>query len=232
VYVINGRKMWTTNAQIAEYGVVYARTDTTAGRAGISALIVDSGTPGMHVTPVPVMRNHWTNEVTFENVEVPVENLIGVEGEGFKLAQEWLVRSRVSYAAQSVGVAAEAVRIAAEWARDRETFGALLATRQGVQFMLADSLVEIDAARMLAWQAAWASDQGRDARTVASMAKLFGTEMAFQVVDRAMQILGGMGTSKELPLEHWFRDMRVSRIVEGPSEIHRYLIARDLLATA
>jgi acyl-CoA dehydrogenase len=228
-YVINGRKMWTTNAQIAEYGVVYARTDPGAGRAGMSALIVDRDTPGMHVTPVPVMRNHWTNEVTFEDVEVPVENLVGGEGQGVNLAQEWLVRSRVSYAAQSVGVAAEAVRLATEWAKERVTFGASLATRQAVQFMLADSLVEIDAARLLAWQAAWAHDQGRDARTTASMAKLYGTEMGFRVVDRCMQIMGGMGLSKELPLEHWFRDMRVSRIVEGPSEIHRHLIARELL---
>jgi acyl-CoA dehydrogenase len=112
VYRINGHKMWTTGADSARYGIVYARTDRTAGRGGISALIVDGGTPGMTVTPVPVLRDHWTNEVRFEDCAVPVGNLIGAEGQGFGLAQEWLVRGRLRYAAQAVGVAAEAVRIA------------------------------------------------------------------------------------------------------------------------
>lgn len=231
-YVLNGRKMWATNADVGRYGVVYARTDRAAGRSGISAFIVEAGTPGMTSTSVPVLRNHWTTELTFEDCEIPAENLIGEEGQGFALAQEWLVRGRLMLAAQAVGVADEAVRLAVEWAKERETFGALLASRQGVQFPLADSLVEIEAARLLTWRAAWAHDQGRDARTEASMAKLYATEMGFRVLDRAMQILGGMGMSKDLPLEHWFRDLRVSRIVEGPSEIHRYLIARQALGGA
>lgn len=122
--------------------------------------------------------------------------------------------------------------MAVEWAQGRETFGALLATRQGVQFPLADSLTELTAARLLTWQAAWKDDLGDDARMEASMAKLFASEMGFTVVDRAMQILGGMGVAKELNLEHWFRDLRTMRIVEGASEIHRYLIARDMLGAA
>jgi acyl-CoA dehydrogenase len=231
-YVLNGRKMWATNADEADFGVVYARTDTSSGRAGFSAFIVESGTPGMHVTSVPVLRNHWTTEVELDDCEIPAENLVGEEGEGFKLAQRWMVRGRLMLAAQAVGVAQEAVRMAAEWAKERETFGALLATRQGVQFPLADSLVEIEAARMLTWKAAWKDDRGQDARVEASMAKLFASEMGFRVVDRAMQIMGGMGVAKELNLEHWFRDLRTMRIVEGASEIQRYLIARDLLGSA
>ena len=231
-YRINGHKLWTTGADHARYGIVYARTDTSAGRGGISALIVDADTPGMHVTSVPVLRDHWTTEVTFDNCVVPAENLVGEEGQGFALAQQWLVRGRLRYAAQAIGVAEEAVRMATEWASSRETFGALLATRQAVQFAIADAKVKLTAARHLTWEAAWDADQGRDARTKASMAKLYGTEAGFEVVDAMMQILGGMGVTKDLPLEHWFRGLRVSRIVEGPSEIHRFLIARDLLGGA
>ncbi|MCU1651990.1 MAG: acyl-CoA dehydrogenase, partial [Pseudonocardia sp.] len=233
VYRINGHKMWTTGADKARYGIVYARTaERSAGRGGISALIVDGGTPGMSVTSVPVLRDHWTTEVTFDDCVVPARNLVGAEGQGFGLAQEWLVRGRLRYAAQAVGVAEEAVRIATEWARSRETFGALLATRQAVQFAIADAHVKITAARHLTWDAAWDADRGVDARTKASIAKLYATEAGFEVVDAMMQILGGMGMTMDLPLEHWFRGLRVARVVEGPSEIHRFLIARDLLGGA
>lgn len=231
-YRINGHKMWTTGADEARYGLVYARTDPSAGRKGISALIVDGGTPGMTVTSVPVLRDHWTNEVVFDDCVVPADNLVGNEGEGFGLAQDWLVRGRLRYAAQAVGVGEEALRMATEWAEQRETFGALLASRQGVQFPLADARVRINAARHLTWEAAWNHDQGRDARTQSSMAKLYGTETGFAVVDEMMQILGGMGMTKDLPLEHWFRGLRVSRVVEGPSEIHRFVIARDMLGAS
>jgi acyl-CoA dehydrogenase len=228
-YILNGRKMWATNADEGKFGVVYARTDSASGRAGISAFVVETGTPGMNVSPVPVVRDHWTTELTFEDCEIPVENRIGEEGEGFALAQEWMVRGRLMLAAQSVGVAEEAVRIASEWAKERETFGAPLATRQGVQFPLADSDVELRAARWLTWEAAWKHDQGQDARLESSRAKLYATEMGFRVIDRAIQIMGGMGLAKEMMLEHWFRDLRVTRIVEGASEIQRYIIAREML---
>jgi acyl-CoA dehydrogenase len=232
VYRINGHKMWTSGADTARYGIVYARTDREAGRRGMSAFIVDSGTPGMTITPVPVLRDHWTTEVVFDNVEVPAANLVGEEGQGFGLAQEWLVRGRLRYAAQAVGVAEEAVRIAIEWAKTRETFGALLATRQAVQFPLADARMQISAARHLTWEAAWEADQGRDARTKASIAKVYATEAGYRIVDAMMQILGGMGMTKEMPLEHWFRGLRVARVVEGPSEIQRFLVARDMLGAA
>lgn len=231
-YVLNGRKMWVTNADEADFGVIYARTGREKGRAGISAFILETDTPGVSVATVPVMRNHWTTEMELVNCEVPAENLIGKEGDGFSLASKWLVRGRVMLASQALGVAEEAIRVAVDWAKERETFGALLATRQGIQFPLADSFVELNAARLLTWQAAWKDDQGEDARVDASAAKLYASEMGFRVVDRAIQILGGMGVAKEMNLEHWFRDLRTMRIVEGPSEIHRYVIARDMLGAA
>lgn len=231
-YVLNGRKMWATNADEADFGVLYAKTSPERGRDGISAFIVEPGTPGMEITPVPVLRNHWTTEISLTDCEIPAENLIKEEGVGFKLAEKWLVRGRVMLAAQALGVAEEAIRMATDWARERETFGAKLATRQGVQFPLADSLIELNAARLLTWKAAWKDDQGEDARLEASMAKLYASEMGFRVVDRAIQILGGMGLTKEMNLEHWFRDLRTMRIVEGGSEIQRFVIARDLLGSA
>ncbi|MGI5144422.1 MULTISPECIES: acyl-CoA dehydrogenase family protein [unclassified Streptomyces] len=231
-YRINGHKMWASGAEKARYGIVYARTDRGAGRGGISAIVVDANTPGMTVEPVPVIRDHWTTELTLQDCVVSVANRVGEEGEGFALAQEWMVRGRLRYAAQAIGVAEEAMRIATEWACTRETFGALLATRQAIQFALADARVRIDAARHLTWEAAWAADRGSDARTKASAAKLYATETGFAVVDAMMQILGGMGMTMDLPLEHWFRGLRVSRVVEGPSEIHRYLIAREILGKA
>jgi acyl-CoA dehydrogenase len=231
-YRINGHKMWASGADHARFGVVYARTDRSNGRSGISAFIVDTDTPGITVDPIPVLRDHWTTELTLDDVVIPAENLIGEEGEGFALAQEFFVRGRLRYAAQSLGVAEEAVRLAVEWAQTRETFGSLLATRQAIQFALADARIKINAARYLTWDAAWDADHGLDARTKASAAKVYATEMGFNVVDAMMQILGGMGMTSELPLEHWFRGLRVSRVVEGPSEIQRFLIAREMLGKA
>ncbi|WP_103383305.1 acyl-CoA dehydrogenase family protein [Pseudonocardia dioxanivorans] len=231
-YRINGHKMWASGADHARYGIVYARTDRAGGRGGISAIVVDADTPGMLVEPVPVIRDHWTTELTLTDCVVPADNLIGEEGAGFGLAQEWMVRARLRYAAQAIGVAEEAVRIGLDWARSRETFGATLATRQAVQFALADARVQITAARHLTWDAAWTADHGGDARTKASIAKLHATETGFAVVDAVMQILGGMGMASEMPLEHWFRALRVARVVEGPSEIHRFVIAREMLGKA
>jgi acyl-CoA dehydrogenase len=231
-YRLNGHKMWASGADHARYGIVYARTNADSTRDGISAFIVDMDMPGLAVEPVSVLRDHWTTELTLNDVIVPAGHLVGQEGQGFALAQEFFVRGRLRYASQAIGVAEEAVRLAVDWARSRETFGALLATRQAVQFALADARVDINAARYLTWDAAWDSDRGINARTKASIAKLHATEAAFKVVDAMMQILGGMGMSSDLPLEHWFRGLRVARVVEGPSEIQRFLIARDILGKA
>jgi len=221
-WVLNGTKMWITHADYAKYGVVYARTDK-----GVSAFLVDAGTPGMRVERVlPVLRDHWPTELRLENCTIPAGNLIGEEGKGLELAGKWVTRARLLYAARSVGIAEEALRIGVEWARERDTFGAVLATRQAVQFAIAESRVEIDAARWLVWQAAWMQDHGKDPRREAAAAKFYAVEAASRVVDRMIQILGAMGLSKELPLEAWYRDLRVAKILEGSSEILRQFVAR------
>jgi acyl-CoA dehydrogenase len=226
-YVITGQKMWITNADRADYGVVYARTD-----AGISAFVVDTEAAGFSTRVIPVIRDHAPVEVMLDDVVVPADNLVGQEGDGLSLASGWLVRGRLGYAARAVGIASESIRHAVEWARERETFGDLLATRQSVQWAIAEAQVNVNAARWLVWEAAWKHDAGEDARLAAAMAKLHATEMAYKVVDDMMQILGGMGMARELPLEHWLRDLRVSRIVEGSSEALRMQIARKVIGRA
>jgi len=222
-WVLNGTKMWITHAEYAKYGVVYARTEQ-----GISAFLVDAGTPGMTVTRnLPVLRDHWPTEVVFQDCVVPHDNLIGAEGKGLELAGQWVQRARLLYAARALGVAEESLRLGLEWAREREIFGKVLATQQATQFAVADSRVEIDAARALVWRAAWLHDNGRDARAAAAAAKLYSVEAASRVVDRMIQLLGAMGLSKELPLEAWYRDLRVARILEGSSEILRTYVARS-----
>ena len=226
-YVLSGRKMWITNAERADYGVVYARTD-----AGISAFIVETSRPGVSTSRIPVIRNHAPTELILDDVRIPAGNLVGQEGQGLSLAASWLVRGRLTYAARAVGIADEAVRLAVEWMGTRSTFGAPLATRQGLQWSIADAAVEISAGRWLTWQAAWKADTGQDARLEAAMAKLYCTEVSFRVVDSVMQILGAMGMAREMPLEGWFRDLRVARVVEGTSEMLRSLIARQVIGPA
>jgi acyl-CoA dehydrogenase len=231
-YVLNGQKMWITHAHAARYGVVYARTDVGAGRKGISAFIVDADTPGLTIRPIPVIRDQWTNEVTFDNVEIPADRLIGEEGEGFSIAQRFLGKFRVHFATCAIAVGEESMRIAADFVKERESFGLPMAQRQGVQFALADAHVKLRAARWLTWEAAKKHDSGEDARIESSVAKLYATEACFSVVDSMMQLMGGMGLAKEMPLEHWFRDLRVARVVEGPSDIHRFVLAREILGKA
>jgi acyl-CoA dehydrogenase len=226
-WVLNGRKLWITNADRARFGVIYARTDR-----GISAFVVETSQPGFSTRTLPVIRDHWPTEVLLDGVRVPAGNLVGEDGSGLLLASDWLVRGRLGYAARAVGIAEEAVRLAAEWVRERKTFGAALATRQAVQWAIADSRVEINAGRWLTWEAAWKDDQGEDARLEAAIAKLYCTEMGFRVVDKMMQLLGAMGMSREVPLEGWFRDLRVARVVEGSSEILRAQIARKVIGPA
>jgi acyl-CoA dehydrogenase len=226
-YVLSGRKMWITNAERADYGVVYARTD-----AGISAFIVETSRPGVSTSRIPVIRNHAPTELVLDDVRIPAGNLVGQEGQGLTLAASWLVRGRLTYAARAVGIADEAVRLAVEWMGTRSTFGAPLATRQGLQWSIADAAVEISAGRWLTWQAAWKADTGQDARLEAAMAKLYCTEVGFRVVDSVMQILGAMGMAREMPLESWFRDLRVARVVEGTSEMLRSQIARQVIGPA
>lgn len=228
-YVINGTKMWITGAQNADWGIVFARTGEPGKGEGISAFIVDRDTPGITCREIGVIRSYAPYEVTFDDVEVPEENRLGAEGQGFAICQKWLVHARVPYAAAVIGVAQAALDIAIDWARQRNVHKSLLADKQAVQWMVADSEMELRAARLLTWQAAWNGDLGHDIKTDASIAKVVSTETAGRVIDRCVQILGGMGVARELPLERWYRELRIKRIGEGPSEVHRMVLAREIL---
>ncbi|WP_198516920.1 acyl-CoA dehydrogenase family protein [Sinorhizobium meliloti] len=228
-YIINGTKMWITAADKADWGIVFARTGEAGKGAGITAFIVDRDTPGITCKEIGVIRSYAPFEVNFENVRVPGSNRLGDEGQGFAICQKWLVHARVPYAAGVVGVAQEALKIAIEWARERHVHKSRLADKQAIQWMIADSEIELRAARLLVYQAAWNADLGRDIKIDASIAKVVATETAGRVIDRCVQILGGMGVARELPLERWYRELRIKRIGEGPSEVHRMVLARHLL---
>ncbi|GMG82099.1 acyl-CoA dehydrogenase family protein [Paralimibaculum aggregatum] len=228
-YVMNGTKMWITAAGNADWGIVFARTGEAGKGGGITAFILDAGTPGMSAREIGVIRSYSPYEMVLEDVRVPVENRLGEEGRGFEICQKWLVHARVPYAAGVIGVAQEALRIATEWARGRHVHKSLLADKQAVQWMIADSEIELRAARLLTYQAAWNGDLGRDIKTDASIAKVYATETAGRVIDRCVQILGAMGVARELPLERWYRELRIKRIGEGPSEVHRMVLSRELL---
>ena len=229
-YVVNGSKMWISGIDAGEWGVLYARTGAGGDRAGITAFILDPKRPGVHINKIPLMRSYQPFEVRLDNVEIPLEHRLGDEGAGFTIAEEWLVHARVPYAAASIGVAQASLDLAVDWAKQRKTFGSLLSDKQAIQWMLADSEVDLRAARLLVYQAAWNGDLGRHIKIDASVAKLFATEAAGRVVDRCMQIFGAMGMTHALPLERWYRELRIRRVGEGPSEVQRMVIARDLLS--
>jgi acyl-CoA dehydrogenase len=231
-YILNGSKMWITGADGADWGLVFARTGEQGDRGGISCFIVNGRPKGMSMKPIPVIRSYSPYEITFQDVEVPVEDRLGEEGQGFAVCEKWLVEGRVPYAAGTIGIAQAALDIAIAWARQRETFRSKLADKQAIQWMIADSEMELRAARLLVYQAAWQGDLGRDLKIDSSIAKVVATETAGRVVDRCIQILGAMGVSKEVPLERWFRELRIKRIGEGPSEVHRMVLARQLLGDA
>jgi acyl-CoA dehydrogenase len=233
-YVLNGTKVFISHANIAKWGVVYARTDGAvpggAGREGISAFIVETASPGFQVRPLRTIRTSApANEVTFTDCEVPAANRIGEEGQGLQLAFGLLTANRFPYSAANLGIAVAAHRRAVAYANQRSTFGQYLADRQAIQWMLADSEMEIRGTRWLIWEGAWKADRGEDARVEASIAKVVSSEMLGRVIDRVVQIFGGYGVSKEFPFERWYREARVRRIGEGPSEVHRMVVARELL---
>jgi acyl-CoA dehydrogenase len=228
-WVLNGRKVFISNAHNAKWGIVFARTSKEKGRAGISCFILEPGTPGFTARNIRTIRtSSIPNDVVLEDCEIPAENLVGAEGQGLELAFDLLVKNRFPYSACNLGVAVAAHRMAIEHAKQRSTFGAPLSQRQAIQWMLADAEVEIRACRWLIWEGAWKADRGEDARVEASIAKLYSSEVLGRVIDAAVQIHGGYGVSKEFPLERWYREARVRRIGEGPSEVHRMVIARSL----
>ena len=230
-WILNGRKMWITGAEGADFGILFARTreGTAEAPPEITAFIVEPTFSGIHFNEIKVIRALSPYEIVLENCRVPVENVLGSVGQGFGVAQSWLVDARIPYAAGCIGMAQEALDMACGWVKQRPTRDGMLADKQAIQWMIADSEVELRAARMLVYDAASKVDAGQSGKVDASICKLYGTETAGRVVDRAIQMFGGMGVSQEMPLERWYRELRVKRIGEGPSEVHRMVIARDKL---
>ncbi len=228
-WVLNGTKTFISHADEAEWGVVFVRTNPAKGRAGISCFIIEKGTPGFTPRRFKTIRTVAEPcEVSFEDCHLPVEQMIGDEGRGLSLCLDLLTRNRFPYSACNLGVAVAAHRMAIAHAKQRSTFGVPLSQRQAIQWMLADAEVELRACRWLIWEGAWKADRGEDARVEASIAKLYSSEVLGRVIDAAVQIHGGYGVSKEFPLERWYREARVRRIGEGPSEVQRMVIARSL----
>ena len=230
-WILNGSKLFSSGADRADFGLVFARTDPEKGRRGISAFLVDTDSPGFEVRRVvhTLRSANYGTELSFDDVRVPAANLVGEEGGGFALANNNLTRQRIPYSATCVGIAVAAQEMAISYSQQRETFGAALASRQAIQWMIVDNEIDIRTGRMMYLAAAEKAEQGEPFRFEAAMAKLTSTEGASRVVDRAIQIHGGIGVTKDLPLERWYREMRIRRIGEGPSEVQRIIMARDLL---
>ncbi len=231
-YVLNGSKIFITNAQESSLMVVFTATDRALGHRGTTALVVDTRLPGVEMRPMRGklgIRGSGTAEVYFTDVEVPAADRLGEEGEGFRIAMTILDSSRISLAAQSVGLAQGAFEAAVRYAQQRETFGQPLKERQAIQFMLSDMATQIDAARLLTRRAAQLKDAHLPHSRESAMAKLHASETAHLCVDKGLQIFGGYGYFRENPIERMYRDQRITEIYEGSSEIQRIVIARSLL---
>ncbi|WP_106177542.1 acyl-CoA dehydrogenase family protein [Prauserella shujinwangii] len=233
-WVINGTKTFISGAERADFVIVFATTDRELGARGVTCFLVDKGTPGFQLSrPIPTMGDDWEPyELSFEHCVVPDGQRLGDVGKGWSLAEDQLTHGRLKIAAYQLGIAQRCIDIAVEWAKNRVTWGKPLATRQAVQWMLADSVTELEAARMMVYRAAWLYDERGSVGREAFMAKLFATEMAQRVTDRCLQILGGLGYSRELPIQSFYRQVRLWRIGHGTAEIHRWMIARDLLGVS
>jgi butyryl-CoA dehydrogenase len=230
-YVLNGTKQFITSGKYGDVAIVMAVTSKAAGKRGISAFWVPTDTPGYIVAGVEQkMGQHSsdTAQILFDNCRIPVENLIGEEGQGYKIALSGLEGGRIGIAAQAVGMARAAFEAALAYARDRESFGKPIFEHQAVQFRLADMATRIEAARQLIHHAALMKDAGLPCLKEAAMAKLFASEMAERVVSDAMQVFGGYGYVNDFPVERIYRDVRVCQIYEGTSDIQKILIARAL----
>ena len=233
-WVINGSKLWISGADRANFGLVFARTDSDKGRNGVTCFIVDTDTPGFHVRRVvhTLRSAHYATELQFVDMRVPDENILGEVNKGFAIANDRLTRQRIPYAAGCIGVAIKAQEMALEYVPQRETFGAPLSSRQAIQWMLVDNEIDIKQSLWITVEAAAKAERGENFRKEAAMAKLVSTEAGGRVVDRCMQMFGGLGVAKDLPFERWFREMRIRRIGEGPSEVQRHVIAREILGAS
>jgi len=228
-WVINGEKVFITNGNEADFVMVFAVTDPERGAdGGVTCFLVDRAM-GWESTPIPTMGEWGPAALSFQDVRVPNDHILGEEGKGFELAMQWIGNGRFMIPAGAIGAAERMLEMAIEHANNRHSMGQAIANYQFIQGHIADSAVELEAARWLTLHAAWQVENKMDARHTSSIAKLYGTNMANRVVDRVLQIHGGMGYTKELPLERWYRELRLLRIFEGTDEIQRRTIARNLL---
>lgn len=231
-WILNGTKIFITNGGDAEVYVVLARTDKDAEKHhGISAFIVEKGTPGFSFGKKEQklgIRSSPTMELIFENCEIPAENLLGEEGHGFKIAMKTLDGGRIGIASQAIGIAQGALDAALEYARERKQFDTPIARFQGVQFQLADMATQIEAARLLVYNAAYKASNGLSYSQASAMAKLMASETAMKVTTQAVQILGGYGYTRDFPVERMMRDAKITEIYEGTSEIQRLVIGTNL----
>jgi alkylation response protein AidB-like acyl-CoA dehydrogenase len=231
-YVLNGSKLFITNGAEADIFSVFTNHDKSAGHRGVTAVVIEKGTPGFTINPQHGkmgMKGCATAELVFDNCRIPVSNRLGEEGEGYKLALKILDSSRIMIAAQCLGLAKGALDAALSYSKQRVTFGKVIATRQAIQFMLADMAVELDAARLLTWRAAALYDEGLAHGKESAMAKLYASEAAGRIASKALQIHGGVGYFKPSAVERIYRDQRVTEIYEGTSEIQRLVISRSLI---
>lgn len=232
-WVLNGRKIWITKANVADFTITMAVTDKEKGaRGGISAFLVDKDAPGFHVVrPIPVIGGETLYEVAFDDCRVEGWKLLGTEGQGFAPMQLRLSTRRAEMAANAIGMAQRAMEMMIDYAPQRVTFGKPLSERQTIQNWISDAAIRIHAARLMTYDAAWKLDQGRDVRTEVSMIKSYALEMAWEVLDHAMQCFGAMGMTREMPLQQMAARLRLMRIYDGPTEIHNWVVARNLLGT-
>ncbi|MBK5490531.1 acyl-CoA dehydrogenase AcdA [Bacillus sp. TH17] len=230
-YILNGSKIFITNGGIADIYVVFALTDPDSKQRGTSAFIVESDTLGFSVGKKESklgIRSSPTTEIIFEDCRIPVENLLGEEGQGFKVAMQTLDGGRNGIAAQAVGIAQAALDASVEYARERHQFGKPIAAQQGIGFKLADMATDVEAARLLTYQAAWLESEGLPYGKESAMSKVFAGDTAMKVTTEAVQVFGGYGYTKDYPVERYMRDAKITQIYEGTQEIQRLVISRML----
>lgn len=231
-FILNGTKRFITGAGRADYAQVMAVTDLEKrARGGVTCFLVNLKSPGVLLERQwPTMMGDAPWQIVFDSVRVPAANIVGKVGEGFSLAQQWIQEGRIKgHGARPLGIAERALEMMIDYSRHRVTFGRPLAERQAVQFMIADSATELHAARLMVYECAWRHDCGEDVRNLSYMVKITCTEMASRVVDRSIQVHGGIGLTKDLPLEWWYRQIRSTRITEGATEVLRWRLAQNIL---